>query len=132
VPIIFVTAISKDSEYVFRGYETGAVDYLLKPIDANILESKVDVFCELHRQRRIIERQVQEIARKNSELQCQLAEIKTLRGLLPICCNCKSIRNDDGLWDAIEVYIKANSDAEFTHGMCPSCIEELYPELAEV
>ena len=104
----------------------------MKPIDATILESKVDVFCELHRQRQVIERQMREITVTNAELERRLAEIKTLRGLLPICCNCKKIRNNDGLWDAIEVYIKAHSDATFTHGMCPSCIEELYPEVVEV
>ncbi len=60
VPIIFVTAINKDQAFVFRGYEAGAVDYLSKPLDPVILESKVQVFCDLYRQRRVIERQVEE------------------------------------------------------------------------
>ena len=55
IPIIFVTAISKDEEYVFRGYETGAVDYLFKPLNMDILQAKVRVFLEMDRQRRELE-----------------------------------------------------------------------------
>ena len=55
IPIIFVTAISKDDEYVFRGYKTGAVDYLFKPINQDILCAKVQVFLDMHRQRRQLE-----------------------------------------------------------------------------
>ncbi len=51
LPIIFVTAISKDQKHVFTGYATGAVDYLFKPVDPDILRSKVTVFLELHRQK---------------------------------------------------------------------------------
>ena len=50
VPIIFVTAISKEQKYVFKGYRSGAVDYLFKPINPDILISKVNVFCNLYRQ----------------------------------------------------------------------------------
>ncbi len=55
IPIIFVTAISKESEYVFKGYESGAVDYLFKPLDPNVVRSKVRIFCELHRKKVEIE-----------------------------------------------------------------------------
>ena len=126
VPIIFVTAISKDQQHIFKGYEAGAVDYLMKPIEPTILKSKVAVFCQLHRQGRIIEGQLREIEEKNRALQQQLQEIKTLRGFLPICSNCKKIRKDDGYWEAIEVYIRDHSEAEFSHGICPECIENLY------
>ncbi len=64
------------------------------------------------------------------ELREALARIKTLSGMLPICASCKKIRNDDGYWEQIEVYIKERSEAEFSHGICPECIKKLYPELA--
>ncbi|MBC8439315.1 MAG: PAS domain S-box protein [Deltaproteobacteria bacterium] len=60
------------------------------------------------------------------ELQNSLAEIKTLSGLLPICASCKKIRDDKGYWNQIEGYIQKHSDAQFSHGMCPECSDELY------
>lgn len=65
----------------------------------------------------------------NLELQKALAEIKQLSGMLPICASCKNIRNDDGYWQQIEVYIGQHSDAKFTHGICPDCVKRLYPGL---
>lgn len=51
------------------------------------------------------------------------AELKTLRGLIPICASCKKIRDEEGQWQALERYIKERSGAEFTHGLCPACLE---------
>jgi len=56
-------------------------------------------------------------------------EVKTLRGLLPICSYCKRIRDDQGYWKQIEVYIAANSHADFSHGMCPECVIQHYPDI---
>lgn len=66
-----------------------------------------------------------------SDLRVALAEIKTLRGLIPICANCKSVRDDKGYWNAIEEYLAAHTRVQFTHGLCPGCAEELYPEIYE-
>jgi len=63
------------------------------------------------------------------ELQGALADVKTLRGLLPICSSCKKIRDDDGYWQTLEHYIQEHSEARFSHGLCGDCIEKLYPEL---
>lgn len=131
IPIIFLTAISKEQKYVFKGYESGAVDYLFKPLDTDILKSKISIFCELHRQKVVIKDHLREIEEKNKILQKRLDEIKTLRGLLPICASCKKIRNDDGLWEEIEVYLHKNSEADFSHGMCAECMKKHYPELAD-
>jgi len=68
IPIIFVTAISKEKTSIFKGYEIGAVDYLFKPIDPIILKSKVRIFKELHVQKRTIERQAEELEYKVREL----------------------------------------------------------------
>jgi hypothetical protein len=54
-------------------------------------------------------------------------ENKTLKGFLPICASCKKIRDDQGYWNQIESYIKARSQAEFSHSICPDCAEKLYP-----
>ena len=73
------------------------------------------------------------LLRKEKELQERiqeaLANVKTLSGLLPICANCKKIRNDKGYWDQIEGYIQKHSEAQFTHGICPECTEKLYGDL---
>lgn len=57
-------------------------------------------------------------------------QVRTLSGLIPICSNCKSIRNDDGFYEKIERYVEDHSHAEFTHGICPDCMKSLYPDLA--
>ncbi len=65
-----------------------------------------------------------------SELQDALSQIKTLSGLIPICAACKKVRDDKGYWSQVEEYIHAHSSAEFTHSICPECMEKLYPEIA--
>jgi hypothetical protein len=72
-----------------------------------------------------------ELRRRNQELETAQSQIKTLRGLLPICCHCKKIRNDEGYWQQMEMYIREHSDAEFSHCICESCMRELYPEYAK-
>jgi hypothetical protein len=62
------------------------------------------------------------------DLQEALANIKTLSGLIPICANCKKIRKDSGYWEQIESYICDHSEARFSHGICPKCAKELYPD----
>jgi len=63
------------------------------------------------------------------ELQEALAKVKTLSGLLSICASCKKIRDDKGYWNQIETYIRDHSQAEFSHGLCPDCLEKLYPDI---
>jgi two-component system, sensor histidine kinase and response regulator len=117
IPVVFVTAIDREGQRTFQGYESGAVDFLYKPIDPVILESKVRIFVDLYEQRR--------------QIQQQLDEIKALRLLLPICCYCKSVRDDEGYWSTIEHYFHQNTRIDFSHGMCPVCLEEHYPEVAK-
>ncbi len=58
-------------------------------------------------------------------------EVRQLSGLLPICANCKRIRDDSGYWHQVENYIKSHTEAEFTHGICPECMRQLYPRVAD-
>ena len=61
-------------------------------------------------------------------LQDALSKVKQLSGLLPICASCKKIRDDQGYWNQIEEYIRNHSEADFSHGLCPPCLEKLYPD----
>ena len=65
-----------------------------------------------------------------NDLRDALAQVKTLAGFLPICASCKNIRRDEGSWQQIEAYLSEHSELEFTHGICPTCLEKLYPEFA--
>jgi hypothetical protein len=67
--------------------------------------------------------------RMTADLKEALLQVKTLRGLLPICASCKKIRNDKGYWEKIESYIKNHSEADFTHSLCAECAQKLYPEI---
>ena len=58
-----------------------------------------------------------------------MAELKTLRGFVPICASCKKIRDDTGFWQQVESYVAKHTEAEFTHSICPDCIDKIYPEL---
>jgi hypothetical protein len=61
-----------------------------------------------------------------------LPKVQSLRGLLPICASCKSIRSDEGHWHRVETYVEQHSEATFTHGICPDCVQKLYPEFVRV
>jgi len=79
--------------------------------------------------RDITEHKKGEIERERliTELQDALADVKLLSGLVPICANCKKIRDDQGYWTQIESYIQDRSDAKFSHSICPDCAAKLYP-----
>jgi len=80
-------------------------------------------------------REVRQVSRRlavqNADLQAAAAEIRRLQGLIPICARCKSIRDDAGIWREIEAYMQDHSDATFTHGICPTCARELFPDVAD-
>lgn len=107
------------------GLEIGADGYMARPVANRELLARVQAMA------RIInaERERDQLIVK---LQQALSEIKTLNALLPICANCKKIRDDKGYWEKIEVYITEHSNSEFTHGICPDCVKELYGELEEM
>jgi len=80
--------------------------------------------AELHRLKNV------ELAEANLKLKEALDHVKVLSGLIPICASCKKIRDDQGFWNQLEVYITQHSDASFTHGICPTCAEEFYGEFS--
>ena len=129
IPIIFLTALSREDHHVFKGYKSGGVDYMFKPINLHILLSKIRVFMELAQQRQSLEEANKNLNKINTELQEALAKVKLLSGFLPICASCKNIRDDQGYWQQIERYIHDHSEAIFSHGICPQCAQKLYPDL---
>lgn len=95
--------------------------------NGSVYRGKKLVFCVC---RDITERKraQQEREKLIGELQEALKEIKTLRGILPICSYCKKIRNDKGYWEKVEVYIHKHSHADISHGICPECMKIHFPE----
>ncbi len=69
-----------------------------------------------------------ELKKKSEELEKTLGEVHKLSGLLPICSSCKKIRDDSGYWHQVEEYINIHSEASFSHSVCPSCLEKIYPD----
>ncbi len=123
IPIIFITALT-DKEDIVRGFELGAVDYVTKPFNPKELLARVKTHLELKQAR---DNQASLI----SELQQALSDVKRLKGLLPICAHCKKVRNDTGYWQQVETYIESRSEAQFSHGICPDCIQKYYAEYAD-
>jgi two-component system, cell cycle sensor histidine kinase and response regulator CckA len=65
------------------------------------------------------------------QLNDTLSKVRTLSGLLPICANCKKIRDDHGYWQKLETFVHEHSNAEFSHSICPDCMEKLYPDFSK-
>lgn len=72
-----------------------------------------------------------DLTQREQALRQALQEVKTLRGILPICVACKRIRDDQGYWQQVEVYIRDRTDVDFSHALCPPCMAQLYPEFAQ-
>lgn len=105
------------------------VEIYANPIFINEKEYSFSIVHDITARREAEEKLKQkEIEREKliAELQDALAEVQTLSGLFPICASCKKIRDDKGYWNQIESYIQKHSQAEFSHGLCPECTDELY------
>ena len=113
--VLLLTARDSRADVV-AGLEAGADDYLVKPFDAEELRARV------HTGLRVLSLQ-KKLAEQIAMLQETIANVKQLKGLLPMCSYCKSIRKDEHYWEQLEAYISDNSDAEFSHGVCPKCME---------
>lgn len=121
IPIIFVTCLS-DQALLERAIKANAYGYILKPYDNAELRYTIEIALLKYRAAKERERLI-------ADLEKALNEVKRLSGLLPICASCKKIRNKDGSWQQIEVYIHEHSEADFSHSICPACARILYPEL---
>jgi sigma-B regulation protein RsbU (phosphoserine phosphatase) len=118
--VMLLTARS-DRESVVAGLEVGANDYLTKPVDLNELRARVNVGREM------VALQTQ-LAHRVTQLERALADVRSLRGLLPICCYCKKVREGDDYWQEVEDYLANHGDVHFSHGVCPTCKDEVASE----
>ena len=116
--IILTGRQAKDD--IVLGLGSGADDYITKPFDNNELRARIGVA------ERLINAQLT-LSRKIEELAAALKHVKTLQGIIPICMHCHKIRADEEAWHRLEAYIEDHSDAHFSHGICPECLEKYYP-----
>jgi DNA-binding response OmpR family regulator len=107
---------NQDQKDVVAGLESGADDYITKPFSWDELRARLRIGS------RIVGLQ-QALAARVHELQEALASVKRLTGLLPICAYCKRIRNNQDYWMQVEQYLAEYSEAEFSHGICPDCLQ---------
>lgn len=120
--IIMFTSHGK-TENIVSGFEAGADDYISKPFAIEEFRARIDVGTRMARLQRALEKRV-------AELERALADVKTLRELLPICSYCKKIRDDEHYWTDVDHYLMCHSDVDFTHGICPECIvKQVNPQL---
>jgi DNA-binding NtrC family response regulator len=124
LPFVYVSGTIGEDVAV-EAMKSGAQDYVLKnnlkrlapAVARELREAKV------RRAKRVLEADRERLI---TELRAALMDVKRLSGLLPICASCKKIRNDRNEWQRIEIFIRENSEAQFTHSLCPDCIKRLY------
>ncbi len=119
-PYIILLTTRDRKEDIVAGLDAGANDYLTKPFCVAELRARLGVG------QRVLEIQAQ-LASTIAELREAANHIKTLRGIVPICAKCKQIRDDQGYWERVEVYVSRHSEAQFSHGLCPDCMKTMFP-----
>jgi sigma-B regulation protein RsbU (phosphoserine phosphatase) len=108
---------SRDSRAdVVAGLNAGADDYLVKPFDPDELRARLQVGVRVLRLQ-------ERLADRVAELETAVSTVKRLQGLIPICSYCKRIRSEGNDWEQLESYISEHSDAQFSHGICPPCLD---------
>jgi PleD family two-component response regulator len=135
IPVIFISALS-EMEDIIQALTIGGVDYITKPFRAEEVFARVQTHLalqSLQKQLQIANRELagrnEQLQKRNAELQEALSTIKTISGFVPICAWCHTkIQNEEGEWLELEAFIETHSEAEFTHGICPSCKQRLTDE----
>lgn len=125
IPVLFITSITEE-ECEAKGLELGAHDYLTKPFNASIVRLRVKNHLEFKRHNDLIKAQRNLLSQKNKELEAALSRIISLEGIFTICMCCNQIRNDSDSWEQLEKYIVEHSEARFSHGVCPKCMQMHY------
>jgi len=118
--VVFITSKTATEELV-EAFEAGADDFISKPIKIEELKARLNVGY------RIVTLQ-KDLTQKIKEKKEALAHVRQLQGLISICSYCHRIRNDEETWEKLEKYITNHSEAKFSHGICPECMEKYFSE----
>jgi DNA-binding response OmpR family regulator len=127
--VILLSGVRVSSEYQAEGLNVGADGYIIKPISNKELLARVQYVERIKKAEDALREKEMQQQKLISQLQEALAEIKTLKGFIPICASCKKIRDDEGYWNQLETYISKHTSAVFTHGLCPDCTKKYLAEL---
>jgi DNA-binding response OmpR family regulator len=122
--VILASGIQISSEKQAEGLDTGADGYIVRPISNREFLARVQAGERIKRAEDALREKERQQQTLISQLEEALAEIKTLKGYIPICASCKKIRDDKGYWEQLEAYISEHTDAIFTHCLCPTCAEK--------
>ena len=122
--VIVLTAKAESNDIV-QAFAAGADDFIAKPFNKNELRARVSAGVRVINLKDIL-------VNKIRELEDAVSHVKKLQGILPICSWCKKIRNDSDYWQSVEEYLGAYGNPQFTHSICPACMEKHYPEDATV
>jgi DNA-binding response OmpR family regulator len=122
--VILASGIRISSENQAEGLDIGADGYIVRPIPNKEFLARVQAGERIKRAEDALREKERQQQALISQLEEALAEIKTLKGCIPICATCKKIRDDEGYWNHLEAYISKHTDATFTHGICPTCLEQ--------
>jgi len=117
---VMMLTVKREPEEIAEALDAGADDFITKPFNAVELRARTDAGGRIVRLQRAL-------AKTIGELQTALGQVEQLKGILPICAWCKRIRDDANYWTRVEDYIRLHSQAEFTHSICPDCMQKLYP-----
>ncbi len=128
---IIVTTAHSDTMFLMDAIDIGIDHYVMKPIESRQLTAAVERCVAIIVNAETVKRHHLEREKLIGELRKALAEIKTLYGILPICLECKKIRDEKGSWIQMESYISQHTEADFSHGYCPECAEKAFRSLKE-
>jgi DNA-binding response OmpR family regulator len=130
--VILVSGVRVSSDNQADGLNVGADGYISKPISNREFVARVQAMVRIKAAEDALREKEKEQQKLIDQLQDAFAEIKTLKGFIPICASCKKIRDDEGYWNQLEVYISKHTDAVFTHGLCPQCAETYRTQAKEM
>lgn len=127
--VILASGIKVSSAHQADGLDIGADGYIVRPIPNKEFLARVKAGERIKRAEDALREKEKQQQTLIAELEAAFAEIKTLKGCIPICASCKKIRDDEGYWNQLEAYISKHTDAIFTHGICPTCLEQARAEM---
>jgi len=130
IPIIFISALH-DAQDKVEAFAKGGVDYITKPFQPDEVLARINTHLTIRHLQKSLQKRNEELEDKNLKLKNIIVQVKKLSGLLPMCSNCKKVRNDEGYWQDVAAYIRDHSEADISHSICHDCTKVLYPEIYE-